>query len=196
MTRLILASASAARARMLREAGVAFDIVPAAVDEAAARDRLSGADPTRVAEMLAGLKAAEVSRRRPEAMVLGADQIVVFGDEILGKSTSRQQAAAQLVRMRGRPHRLVTAALLMQNGVPLWRHAETATLWMRDFSDEFLAEYLSKEDDALLACVGGYRLEGLGAQLFSRIEGDYFTVLGLPLLPVLAALREHGAIPT
>ena len=196
MTRLILASASAARARMLRNAGVAFDIVPAAVDEAAARDRLAGADPTRVAETLAELKAAEVSRRHPEATVLGADQIAVFSDKILAKSTSRQQAAAQLARMRGRPHRLVTAALLMQNGVPLWRHAEMATLWMRAFSDAFLAEYLSKEDDALLACVGGYRLEGRGAQLFSRIEGDYFTVLGLPLLPVLAALREHGAIPT
>jgi septum formation protein len=194
MTRLILASASTSRASLLAAAGVPFEIVPARIDEDAVKASLRGTDAARVAETLAELKALRISAAEPDALVLGADQVLAFGDELVSKAASLEDAQALLRRLRGHAHRLVGAAVLAQAGIPIWRHVETARLWVRDFSDAFLEDYLARESDAALACVGCYRLEGPGAQLFSKIEGDYFSILGLPLIPLLAALREHGVI--
>jgi len=196
VTRLILASASAIRARLLADAGVPFDILPARIDEDAVKQslRAEGAPLWRVPEVLAEMKAVRISAAHPEALVLGADQILAFGDHVISKSADLAAARKLLGALRGREHRLIGAAVLAKAGAPLWRHVETARLWMRDFSDGFLDAYLAREGEAALAGVGCYRLEGPGAQLFSRIEGDYFSILGLPLLPLLAALRAHGVI--
>jgi septum formation protein len=196
MTRLILASASTSRAGLLEAAGVKFEIQPARVDEDAVKASLlaEGADATHVAETLAELKALRVSVAEPDALVLGADQVLAFGDELVSKSADPTAARVLLRRLRGQRHQLIGAAVLAKGGVPVWRHVERAHLWMRDFSDGFLEDYLARESGAALACVGCYRLEGAGAQLFSKIEGDYFSILGLPLIPLLAALREHGVI--
>jgi septum formation protein len=192
MTRLILASASASRAGLLHGAGVAFEIMPARIDEDAVKTSLR--DAARVAETLAELKALRISASHPDALVLGADQVLAFGDELVSKSENLAEARALLRRLRGHEHHLIGAAVLAKAGTPVWRQVDRARLWMRDFSDAFLEDYLAREADAALACVGCYRLEGAGAQLFSRIEGDYFSILGLPLIPLLAALREHGVI--
>lgn len=196
MTELVLASASTVRARILECAGVTFQVSPAAVDEEAIKAQLiaEGRQPREIADALAEAKALDRSRANPEALVLGADQLLVFEGECISKSTSLGSATALLRRLRGNLHRLVSAVVLLQNGVSIWRHIDGATLWMRDFSDAFLEDYLAKEGESLLGSVGCYRLEGRGVQLFSRIEGDYFAILGLPLLPVLAALREHGVL--
>jgi septum formation protein len=196
MTELVLASASAVRAKILGHAGVPFRMTPATVDEEAIKARLigEGRQPREIADALAEAKAVGGSRANPDALVLGADQILVFEGECISKSATLAAANALLRRLRGNLHRLVSATVLMHNGEPLWRHLDSATLWMRDFSDAFLDDYLASEGESLLSSVGGYRLEGRGAQLFSRIEGDYFTILGLPLLPVLAALREQGVV--
>jgi septum formation protein len=196
MTRLILASASASRAGLLAAAGVSFEILPARVDEGAVKTSLlaDGADAVRVAEALAELKALRISALHPDALVLGADQVLVFGDELVSKSASVAEARAQLDRLRGQKHHLIGAAVLARAGTSVWRHIDRITLWMRPFSDGFLEDYLAREGDAAVACVGCYRLEGAGAQLFSKIDGDYFSILGLPLIALLAALREHGVI--
>jgi septum formation protein len=194
MTRLILASASTSRAGLLEAAGVTFQIQPARIDEDAVKASLQDEGAGRVAEALAEMKAQRISMAAPDALVLGADQVLAFGDELISKSANLGEARALLRRLRGQKHQLIGAAVLAKGGAPVWRHAERASLWMRDFSDAFLEDYLARESDAALACVGCYRLEGRGAQLFSRIEGDYFSILGLPLIPLLAALREHGVI--
>jgi len=194
MTRLILASASMSRAGLLEAAGVRFEIQPARIDEDAVKASLHGEDAARVAEVLAEMKAQRVSTAAPDALVLGADQVLDFGGELVSKSASLAEARVLLRRLRGQRHQLIGAAVLAKAGVPVWRHVERARLWMRDFSDAFLEDYLARESAAALACVGCYRLEGAGAQLFSKIEGDYFSILGLPLIPLLAALREHGVI--
>lgn len=198
MTRLVLASASEIRARVLKSAGVEFDIRPAHVDEDAVKDSLLAAKaPLRdIADALAELKALRVSASQSDALVLGADQVLAFGGELVSKCASLDEARTLLRRLRGHSHQLISALVLAKAGGAIWRTVETATLKMRDFSDRFLDNYLAAEGEELLKGVGCYRLEGRGSQLFERVEGDYFTVLGLPLQPLLAALRQHGIVAT
>jgi septum formation protein len=197
MSALVLASSSTARAQLLRSAGVTFDVASPRLDEEAVKQSLlaEGVDASGVAAALAAAKAVQVSRSHSEALVLGADQVLDFDGTALSKAKDEDEARGQLMRLRGREHLLITSAALARNGAVVWRHASRAKLWMRDFGDEFLNDYLAREADHILWCVGGYRLEGLGAQLFERIEGDYFSILGLPLLSVLSALREQGVLP-
>lgn len=198
MSGLVLASASAVRARVLESAGVGFDIRPAHVDEEAVKDSLlaAGAGMRDVADALAELKALKVSSSQPDVFVLGADQVLAFEGELVSKCASLEEARTLLRRLRGRKHELISGLVLAKAGAPVWRHVESAALWMREFSDSFLDEYLAGEGEPLLKGVGCYRLEGRGAQLFERVEGDYFTVLGLPLVPLLGALRQHGIVAT
>ena len=202
MTELVLASASRARQSMLSAAGVRFSIDVAAVDEEAAKESLKGerAAPRAVAETLAELKARRVGQRRPDSLVLGCDQVLALGtasgDAIFDKPVNRDAAAAQLRALSGRRHVLVSAAVVVRYGRLLWHHADMAELTMRPLSDEFIDGYLRAAGDDVLHSVGAYQLEGLGAQLFSNVRGDFFTVLGLPLLPLLGFLREHGVVPT
>jgi septum formation protein len=194
---LVLASASATRARLLKAAAVPFEVVPAHVDEDAVKASMlgEGAPPRNVADALAELKAVRISASRPGTLVLGADQVLEIEGELVSKSESMDEARALLRRLRGKSHLLISAAVLAQDGVPLWRHIAQATLGMRDFSDGFLEDYLAQEGEGLFGGVGCYRLEGRGLQLFSRIDGDYFAILGLPMLPLLTALRGQGIIP-
>lgn len=196
MTRIVLASGSATRARLLRNAGIAFEIIPPHVDETAAKISLlaEGAVPTRVADVLAEMKAVKVSQGEPDAMVIGSDQVLAFDGEFISKCESMAEARALLMRLRGKKHELISAIVLARNGQAIWRHTEKASLWMNDFSDKFLGDYLAAEGEDLLSGVGCYRIEGKGVQLFSRIEGDNFCIQGLPMLPLLAALRQHGAL--
>lgn len=198
MTVLILASGSATRGAMLRAAGVDFSVDPADLDEPAlmARLKAGGADAAAVAAALAAEKALAVSRLHAGQLVLGGDSVVAFGPEILSKCPDLAALQALLRRLSGRTHELVSAAALARGGVVVWRHVARARMTMRDLSDDFLDAYLAREGTALLSSVGGYRYEGLGAQLFAAVEGDYFTVLGMPLLPVLAALRSEGILPS
>lgn len=194
---LVLASTSASRRRMLTEAGVPHEALAPNVDEAEVKAALQaeGASPRAVADALAETKAVKISRKVPDALVLGADQVLALDDgTTLDKPENLEQAADHLRRLRGRDHRLISAAVIAHGGAPVWRLVDTATLSVRNFSDEFLDDYLQTEGEALLTSVGAYRLEGLGAQLFSRIRGDYFTILGLPLLAVLDYLRLRGVI--
>ncbi|HEX3810603.1 MAG TPA: nucleoside triphosphate pyrophosphatase [Rhizomicrobium sp.] len=195
MSGLVLASGSVTRATLLANAGIAFDIMPADIDEDEVKQELrkKEAAPEEVARTLAVSKALEVSRRRPNDMVLGADQVLVFEGEIVSKSESLEEARELLMRLRGSSHTLITATALI-NRQAIWRYADKSELTMRDFSEEFLDEYLESEGVAILGSVGCYRLEGLGMQLFEKIDGDYFSILGLPLLPVLAVLREQGVV--
>ncbi len=194
--RLILASKSQARSALLSNAGLVFDTVPAEVSEAKLKtDRLAQhATPAAIAADLADAKAIDVSNRYPAALVIGADQTLDLDGRLFDKPAGLAEARAQLLALRGRRHRLHAAVSLASGGEIVWRALETATLHVRAFSDAFLAQYLAAEAAEILHCVGAYRLEGLGAQLFERIEGDYFTILGLPLLSVLEALRSKGEI--
>ncbi|HNB28112.1 MAG TPA: nucleoside triphosphate pyrophosphatase, partial [Alphaproteobacteria bacterium] len=153
-----------------------------------------GAAVDRAAEVLAEMKAKRVATRFPGRLVLGCDQMLECEGVWLDKARNRDHAREQLQMLRGRPHHLVTSAVLVRDEQRLWHHTERAELRFRDFSDHFLEEYLDAAGDAILSSVGAYQLEGLGAQLFERVEGDFFTILGLPLLPVLAILREHGLL--
>ncbi len=196
MTRLVLASGSGARRMMLANAGLAFDVVPATLDERAVEAPLiaSGATPKALALALAEAKAAEVSGRLPDALVIGADQTLDCDGHRGTKSDSIAAARAQLMRLAGRPHQLHSAVAVARGGTVRWRHTATATLTMRPLTSSFIDAYLERVGEAVLASVGVYQLEGEGVQLFERIEGDYFTILGLPLLPLLAYLRSVGAI--
>ncbi|HEX8623597.1 MAG TPA: nucleoside triphosphate pyrophosphatase [Allosphingosinicella sp.] len=196
--RLLLASKSAARRQMLEAAGVPFETVEAELDEAAAKAGLWGAgfDARGVAEELAQLKALSV-RAEEGDLVLGSDQVLERGDgTILGKPASRDEARGQLVSLRGDTHRLHSAAVLAEGGEAIWWQCETVVLTMRPFSDSFLERYLDREYDHIRWSVGGYRIEGPGAQLFDRIEGSHFAILGMPLLPLLGYLRERGLLKT
>lgn len=192
---LVLASASASRRRMLEAAGLTFEIDPPRTDEEAAKAslRAAGLKPRDQADALAELKALSVSRRRP-GFVIGADQMLAIEGDVLDKPKSMEEARAHLRRMRGKTHELLTAAVVAREGAIIWRHVDTPRLLMREFSDDFVEDYLKVAGPAVLASVGAYQLEGLGAQLFARVEGDFFSVLGLPLLPLLAFLREHGIV--
>lgn len=196
MSRLILASQSASRMAMLEAAGVPFAAEPAHADEAALKAAMAGAPPRDVADALAELKALKVSARRPGALVLGSDSLAVLDDgTILDKPRDRDEARDHLSRMSGRRHDLVSAAVMAENGRPVWRVVDRAKMFVRPLSPAFIDLYLDAEWPAIAGCVGCYRIEGPGAQLFTRIEGSQFTVLGMPLLPVLDHLRGQGILP-
>lgn len=194
---LVLASASAARAAMLRAAGVPIEIDAARIDEVEIKRSLEAeaAGSAAIAETLAELKAIAVSRRHPGALVLGADQVLDCDGERFDKPADFAAARAQLLKLGGRRHELFSAAVVARGGERLWHVTDRARLTMRPLSDGFIDGYLGRVGAAALQSVGAYQLEGLGAQLFQRVEGDYFTILGLPLLPLLDFLRGHGVVP-
>lgn len=194
--RLILASKSAARRAMLEGAGVPFSVQVADVDEDAVKAMHDPADAAGLAVELARVKALAVSRHDPDAWTLGADQTLAFAGGLVSKAPTMADARARLAAMRGSSHELHSGAALARNGQVVWSGVDTATMRMRDFSDAFLEAYLAAEGEALLGSVGSYRLEGMGSQLFEAVDGDYFTVLGLPLWPVLAELRRAGVLVT
>lgn len=189
MKELILASASASRARMLAAAGLQFRVHPSDIDET--RLQKTAQDGALLAQSLAEAKALAVSRIFPGALVLGADSVLVLGDEIVSKCRTMAEAKALLLRLGGRSHRLVSAAALAQGDEIVWRGRDEGNLTMRALDGDFIDAYLAAEGPELLACVGCYRLEGRGAQLFDSVKGDYFSILGLPFLPLLAALRDR-----
>jgi septum formation protein len=191
----VLASKSAARRAVLTGAGVPFDVAVAGVDEDAVKASLlaEGASPRDVADALAELKAIRVSRAR-DGFVVGSDQTLEFDGKLYDKAGDLAAARERLKLLRGKPHKLHSAVVVAKDGAPIWRDLSTATLTMREFSDDFLEAYLATEGAEALGSVGCYRLEGPGAQLFSAIEGDYFAILGLPLLGLLDFLRQHGAL--
>jgi septum formation protein len=193
---ILLASQSASRRAMLTAAGVPFEATAAGVDEDAAKAALAGSKPRDLADALAELKAVKVSLRYPGRLVLGSDSVIALADgSLLDKPESRDQAADHLTRMSGARHDLWSAAVIAENGRPVWRHVEAARMHVRPLSPGFIRSYLDMEWPAIAGCVGCYRIEGPGAQLFSRIDGSQFTVLGLPLLNVLDYLRTREVIP-
>jgi len=194
---IILASKSAARRAVLTGADVPFEVVVAGVDEDAVKASMlaQGAGAREVADALAEIKALKVSQTR-QGFVIGSDQTLEFEGRLYDKAASLEAAAERLKAMRGKPHKLHSAVVVAKDGAPIWREVVTATLTMREFSDEFLQAYLLADGEEALGSVGCYRLEGPGAQLFSKIEGDYFAILGLPLLGLLDLLRRHGALAT
>ena len=195
--KLILASQSASRRAMLTAAGVPFEAVSPQVDEDAVKAALGRESPRDLADALAELKAVKVSGREPGALVLGSDSLVALDDgTLLDKPESREQAADHLARLSGRVHRLWSAAVIAEDGRPVWRHVEAAEMSVRPLSYSFIDAYLDAEWPAIAGCVGCYRVEGPGVQLFDGIKGSHFTVLGLPLLPVLAYLRLRRIGPT
>ena len=195
---LILASGSPYRRSMLEAAGLSFHVVPADVDEAALKRGLAAQSPkpisAAVADALARAKAQSVSARHPDATVIGADQVLALGDDLLDKPGDLAAARVQLERLRGKTHRLISAVVVAEAGKVLWTHVDEAVLTMRPFSREFLDRYLAEADPGLCQIVGAYEIEGPGIQLFERVEGDHFTIIGLPLLPLLAELRSRGVI--
>lgn len=196
--KLVLASASLARARLLREAGVEFVIDPADLDEDAVKvtQRRAEASALDCAMALAIAKARAVGRRHSDNLIIGADQVLALAEEWFGKPADVGVARRQLTTLRDRTHHLATAVCVCQNGAVIWQAASEPRLTMRDFSEAFLDAYLEAEGEAVLSSVGAYRLEGLGAQLFAAIEGDHFAIQGLPLIELLGYLREAGVIPT
>lgn len=196
MSTLVLASASVARARMLERCGVAALVDPAAIDESAvkSRERQNGASAGDCALSLAEAKACAVAPRHHGAFVLGADQILESKGRWYDKPTSVEDARSQLETLRGEPHTLFTAAVIVRNEERRWHYLERPVLTMRRFSARFLDAYLTAMGTRVLATVGGYELEGAGAQLMARVEGDYFSILGLPLLPLLEFLRREGML--
>ena len=196
MDGIVLASGSATRAAMLRDAGIAVTADPPAIDEDEVKAALKadGAAAGDVAETLAELKAMRVSRRHPGALVIGADQMLECGDVWFDKPPDTDHARAQLLALRGKTHMLVSSAVGVRDGARLWHHTDRARLAMRNFSDGFLDRYLARCSPNILGSVGAYRLEGIGAQLFHKVDGDFFTVLGLPLLPLLEWLRAQGVL--
>ena len=194
--RLVLASKSLGRRAMLEQAGVPFVADAANVDEATVKEALMAEKATaeQAAETLAELKAIRVAPRHPGALVLGCDSILDLDGAWFDKPADQAGARDHLRALRGKRHRLVSAAVLVRDGTRIWAHANAARLTMRSFSDAFLDDYLAVVGDLGTASVGAYQIEGLGVQLFSRIDGDPFTIIGMPLIPVLDMLREHGVV--
>lgn len=198
MVEIVLASASAARVAMLRNAGVDLIADSPAIDESEVKEALKadGASAGDVTETLAELKAMRVSRRHPGSLVIGGDQVLECGQTWFDKPADAEHARAQLFALRGKVHVLVSSAVGVRDGERLWHHTDQAQLAMREFSESFLDEYLTACGSDVLESVGAYQLEGRGAQLFQRIDGDFFTILGLPLLPLLEWLRAQGVLAT
>ncbi|RWK54254.1 Maf-like protein [Mesorhizobium sp.] len=194
--KIVLASGSPFRKALLVHAGVAVEAVPAEVDERALEAPLkdSGISPEDVALVLAEAKATEVSERKPGALVLGCDQTLSLGDEVFHKPADMEAARRHLLALSGKTHQLNSAVVLAHDGAVLWRHIGVASLTMRKLDPAFIGRHLARVGARALSSVGAYQIEGEGIQLFERVEGDYFTIVGLPLLPVLAKLRELGAI--
>lgn len=191
---IILASGSKIRADLLRNANVPFEVMTAPVDEELIRESLEaeGTSPRDIADSLAEAKAQRVSAKLPGALVLGCDQVLDFEREVFSKPKDQDDAIAQLMRLRNNRHTLLSAAVIYENGKPVWRHVGMVRLLMRDFSDEFLKDYVNRNWDSIRHTVGCYQLEGEGVRLFTRVDGDYFTVLGMPLLEILAYLTLRG----
>ncbi len=194
---IILASGSEIRATLLRNAGVMFQVDVARIDEDSIRSALIAeqAGPRDIADTLAEMKAQRISFRHPDALVIGCDQILAFNDTILAKPTSPEIAFSQLSMMRGKQHQLLSAAVVYGEGKPLWRHVGVVRLHMREASDGYLRDYIARNWTSIQHAVGAYKLEEEGVRLFNRIEGDYFNVLGLPLLELLTYLTQRGALP-
>ncbi len=195
-TPLILASSSTIRRKLLESAGLSVQTAAARIDEDMIRDSLlaEGATPRDVADTLAEMKAMRTAERYPEAVIIGCDQVLEFQGEVWSKPESPQQAQDQLGLLRGKTHRLLSAIVVCHQGQPVWRHVGIARLTMRDFSDSYLAAYLARNWPSVGQSVGAYKLEEEGIRLFSAIEGDHFTILGLPLLPLLSYLTLRGFI--
>ncbi len=192
---IILASGSAIRRQILDQAGLNFDVVTRPVDEAAIKDTLLAQNVSmrNIAEALAEAKSMRVSRQVP-GLVIGADQIMVMDNRLYDKPKTLNEARQRLLDMRGQVHNLLGAVVICENGQAVWRHMSKTSLTVRMFSESFIDRYLALEGEAVLQSVGGYRFEGRGAQLFSKVDGDFFSILGLSLLPVLDYLRERGAV--
>lgn len=195
--RVILASGSAIRRKLMTDAGLEFEVITKAVDEGAIKESMlvESARLRDIADALAEAKSMRVSRIE-EGLVIGADQIMVMDNQLFDKPKDINEARDRLKLMRGKTHYLMGAVVICENGVPVWRHMAKTKLTMREFSDDFLEDYLDAEGDLVTKSVGAYRFEGLGSQLFSHVEGDFFSILGLSLLPVMDYLRLRGAIPS
>lgn len=193
---IILASGSQIRAQLLANAAVPHDVILPRVDEDAVKAALSAeqAPPRDIADALAEAKARKVSTKRPDALVIGCDQVLAFEDRILSKPGSPEEALEQLRALRAKRHALLSAAVIYHDAKPLWRHVGQVRLYMRDVSDSYLESYVARNWDSIRASVGGYKLEEEGVRLFSRLEGDYFTILGLPLLELLNYLTLSGEL--
>lgn len=198
MTPLVLASGSAIRAELLRRAGIPFEVVLPRVDEEAIKLALTAdhAKPRDIADALAEAKARKVAGRHPDRMVLGCDQVLDFEAQLLSKPDAPEDAIEQLRRMRGKRHMLLSAAVIYEEAQPVWRHVGTVRLHMRDLSDDFIDGYVARNWESIRHAVGGYKLEEEGVGLFTRIEGDHFNVLGMPLLEILSYLTLKGTLPT
>lgn len=195
---LLLASASTIRLQLLRNAGIEATAQPARIDEDSIRLALQAeaAKPRDIADALAEMKARKLADKHTTALVLGCDQILAFQGQVYGKPETPTEARAQLGAFRGQTHQLISALVLYDEGKPIWRHISEASLTMRPVSDAYLDDYISRNWPALQHCVGGYKLEEEGVRLFSQINGDYFTILGLPLLPLIGYLGTRGFIAT
>ncbi|MBL4812632.1 MAG: septum formation protein Maf [Rhodobacteraceae bacterium] len=195
---IILASGSAIRAELLTRAGLQFSTLPVKVDEQNIRRSLlhEQATPRDIADALAEMKAARAAAKAPNALVIGCDQILAIGKEILSKPTSPEQALAQLHQLNGKTHQLLSAVVVYDNGQPVWRHVGPVRLTMHTMSDDWLSQYVTRNWPGISASPGAYKLEEEGVRLFSAIQGDYFSVLGLPLLPLLSYLAQRGTLST
>ncbi|KAB2677594.1 Maf-like protein [Brucella tritici] len=194
--KLVLASKSPFRSALLKNAGIEFSTASADIDERAVEAPLyeTGATPEEVAQVLAEAKALDVSEKNPGAVVIGCDQTLSLGDEIFHKPADMEAARLQLLKFSGKTHQLNSAVVLVKDGKTLWRHVSIARMTMRDLDPGFVGRYLGRVGDVALSSVGAYQVEGPGIQLFEKIEGDYFTIVGLPLLPLLAELRKEKLI--
>lgn len=190
--RLILASQSASRQEMLKNAGLKFEVIPANLDERAIEEKFSG-DPQRVTRELARQKAIAIADQNIDALVIGSDSTVDFRGQCLSKANNKQEALEKLMMLSGRTHHLISSVSVAKGRTIMWDATEVATLTMRKFDESFARDYLEKIGDAATSCVGAYQLEALGPWLFEKIEGDYFTILGLPLVKLLSYLQDyHG----
>ncbi|GJM03410.1 MAG: Maf-like protein R00002 [Rhodomicrobium sp.] len=195
-SRLVLASGSHTRATLLEKTGLSFEIDPPHIDEPSIRKvfEAEDTDPADIAEILAEAKAMDISKSRADQIIIGSDQILALGDEIIEKPTNKDEAHASLFKLRGKTHKLISAVVIVKNNNVIWRHSDTAELTMRDFSPEFLGEYLAHSGDTIYKSPGSYQIENFGIHLFEEIKGDYFTILGFPLLPLLGYLRQENLI--